>query len=325
MQRRSAIIFVVLNIFLSLGIAYGVITLVGGRSQPVPETSQVITVQFVITATPGPTQTPFIITATPPEGVVLLPTGLFGTPTNITGALTGAGTPTIDPAVLAGGSTGGETLNGTTLPPNCILHTLEEGDTPFSIAEEYGADGAELMAVNGLDDDTARFLQIGQVLIVPLEGCGLTAAALQALQATEEVALATDTPEAPTAVGSPATETAQPSPTATRTLPPTAANAQMEILRVISPGIITAEAVEIRNNGNTVNISGWRLVDGQGNEYVFSEQLLFSQGRITVYTGSGTDSPPAKYWGQQTAVYESGDSVTLLDANGRVQSTFVIP
>ncbi len=332
MQRRSLILFVILNVVISVGVALAVIQLANSRGSSSTSLTQVITVEVVYTATPAPTQTPFIVTATPPTGVVILPPDLLGTPgaaSSDTGGSTGTSgspAPTIDPAVLAA-SGGDPSLLGTALPENCILHTIVEGDTPFAIAEQYGADGFALLEVNGLTEETSVFLQIGQVLIVPLEGCSLTQ---NLFSETADTGVEDVTEEAPTpTAGAPASTdapTATPSPTSSATLPPTAENAQMQIVGIRNPGVITQEYIEILNTGNTVSILNWVIRDGQGSEYRFAEQLLFSRGSIRVYTGSGgTDTPNVKYWGLPSAVWEAGDVATLIDSDGQVQATFVVP
>lgn len=335
MQRRSLIIFVILNVLVSLGVAYALITLVNQNNPASAPVSQaVITVQLIVTSTQGPTQTPFVITATPPEGVVVLPSGLFGTDsTDTTGSNTAqnatvsALVPTIDPTLI--GADAALQGTATALPENCILHTLQSGDTPFAIAERYGSNGFTLMEVNGLTEDNARFLQEGQVLIVPLAGCTLTASSLGLNTANDEAT--EEATEEPVATVEPtreatATITSTATSTSTNTLPPTAANAQLEILSVSNVGDVTAEYVDIRNNGAIVDLTGWKLQDSEGNVYEFpSQRRLFTNGRISVYTRVGTDTGAALFWNRTTAVWSRGASVTLLDNNGRAQSVFVIP
>lgn len=324
MRRFGQIAFIAMNVIISLIVAIAVIQI--NNAQQTPAQSQiVITVPVLITATPNPnqfTQTPFIITTTPLPGtprVAALPTGLID-------ATLDPNLPTIDPALLSASELLQATA-GTALPEGCILHELKEGEFPSSIAEQYGADLFALMAVNGLDDTSAAFLQIGQTIIVPLEGCELSAQSLTATVAA--TILPTDTP-APTQ-GTPPSATlppsVTPSPTTppTSTLPPTAVNAQVAILRVMGAGDITTEGVEIQNNGAVVDLSGWTLSDGGENTYTFSDQRFFTNGRLTVYTRTGTDTPSAKYWNRDTAVWVSGATLTLTDREGRVQSTFRVP
>src|SRR6185369_699958 len=128
MRRRSMIIFVVFNVIISVAVASLVISLRGGQSAS-GSSPIIVTVPIVYTATIGPSQTPYIITATLPDNVVTIPTGLISS-----SDLTNEPLPTFD-------SSGDTSLQGTAtaLPTNCILHVVKEGDTPFAIAEQYGA------------------------------------------------------------------------------------------------------------------------------------------------------------------------------------------
>jgi hypothetical protein len=323
MRRRSMITFIIVNILVSLGVVLGVLSVLEPQSEPAQP--QVITVPVVYTPTRGPTQTPFIITVIP-TGLAVLPTGIVGdsdpaaTEDGVGGGAAVVAA-TLDEEILSADAA----LQGTAtaLPENCIIHVVKEGDTPFGIAEQYGTDGFTLMEVNGMDEVAASSMQIGDALIVPLEGCTLTAQVAAAAAAAADIdatAEATSDADATGEATGEATEDGTPRPTPT--LPPTATTAQMEILRVISPGDVTVEGVEIRNNGDTVNISGWTLTDADGNEFVFPQQLLFSNAQVTVYTRSGQTTAIAFFWGQDTPVWQPGDTVTLTDANNRVQSTF---
>ncbi|MCZ2097924.1 MAG: lamin tail domain-containing protein, partial [Anaerolineae bacterium] len=277
-----------------------------------------------ITATQNPDQTEEvrIITATPlpgTPGVVALPTGLIES----LDATTAAAAPTINPTLI--GADAGLQGTATALPPNCILHTVAEGDTPFGIAEEYGADGTQLMEVNGLTEETASLMQIGDVLIVPLEGCPLTAA--DVVQVEDATEIPPEDLETATPAGSPTeapTATPTPSQVPSATLPPTATNAQVEIVRVLSAGDINAEGVDVRNNGAVVDLTGWKLSNSAGVSYTFPQQRLFTGSVLTVYTRVGTDTPTAKFWGRDTALWSPGATLTLTDAGGRVQSTFIV-
>jgi LysM repeat protein len=324
MRRLGQIGFILLNVIVSLVVVLVVISITNsGRA---PEQDQiVITVPVLITATPNPnqfTQTPWLITTTPLPGtprIGALPTGIID-------ATFDPNAPTIDPALLESSELLQATA-GTPLPENCVLYEIQEGDTPFGIAEQYGVDGFELMAVNGLDDVSASLLQVGQTLIVPLAGCEMTAQALAATEAATIQPTATITPTegTPPSATVPPSVTPSPTNTPTSTLPPTAVNAQVAILRVIGAGDITTEGVEIQNNGAVVDLSGWTLTDGGENTYTFADQRFFTNGRLVVYTRTGTDTPSAKYWNRDTAVWVRGATLALQDREGRVQSTFRVP
>jgi LysM repeat protein len=335
MRRRSLIFFLILNVIVSLSVVALALNVFDAQrerdQQPI-----VVTVPIILTATPDPNATVpvIILTATPMPGTVILPTGLIE---EFSAAQTRVPLPTIDEALLAQS----QSLQGTAtaLPAGCILHEIQAGDTPFGVAERYGANGFELMAINGLDEIAASNLQIGQILIVPLEGCE---AGVQALAATQTAAVATpeptDTPtpevtEAPTGTSTPTptaspttTLTPTPTPTPTTTIPPTAANAQVEIVRVLNVGDVTGESVDIRNNGPVIDLSGWTLRSSDGSVFTFPDQRrLFQGSTITVFSRVGTDTAIALFWNRQEPVWTSGATATLIDAQGRAQSVFTIP
>jgi len=320
MQRRGSIVFIILNVIVTAAVAFIVVNVFANQS-PTTSPVQVVTVEIKITNTPDANSTPHIviITATPLPGTpgsVTLPNDLIQTPDGVQEAslITAQPLPDGIDASIQG--------TATALPPNCILHVLQEGDTPFGVADQYGADGAKLMEVNGLTDETAALLQIGDVLIVPLEGCSMTAQDIaSATPTTEEQVSGTDgTTEATSEV------TAEPTVHPTLTLPPTAASAQVQIVQVVSPGDVTAEGIVIRNNGESINIKDWVLSDSNGNTYTFSERLLFSNASITLFTRTGQDTAIVAFWNRNTPVFtEPGNVLTLTDKNGVVQSTYRVP
>jgi len=81
----------------------------------------------------------------------------------------------------------------------------------------------------------------------------------------------------------------------------------------------------VRNNGAVVDLTGWKLKSSSGKEYTFPQQRLFTGSVLTVYTRVGTDTPTAKFWGLDTALWSSGATLTLTDASGHVQSTYIVP
>mgnify|MGYP005845814487 CR=1 FL=1 len=377
MRRRSLIVFIIINVFVSLGVVLLALRLANPEGGTTTEPPRVITVEIRITNTPDPNLPSGVqvVTATPSPlpSQVVLPTGLLDE-TQVAVAAT-SGTPiadvtvaslpaaTIDPAIAGLSAQVQETASA--LPPNCVLHTLKEGEFPGLVAEQYeGVSVFDLLAVNNLTEESSAFLQIGQVLIVPLPGCGLigqleaqtqTAEAIIALTPTDtptvtgtpptDTPMPTDTPvptetltpsitpsDMPTATISPTptetfTPSLTPSPTFTpsATIPPTAANAQVVIRAVQNAGDVTAEQVVIRNNGATVNLNGWTLRDNSGSVYTFGEKFLFSNAELIVFSGVGTDTPVAVYWGRDQAAWSSGESVILSDPRGTAQSIFTVP
>jgi len=280
--------------------------------------TELITVEVIITATPDPNVSPevIIITATLDRTQVAVPDGIV--PATSSNSTAQPGTTQIPDSDVAAASSGSD------VPDGCLIHIVDEGDTVFGIAEEYEVNPFIMLDVNGFTEDTA-FLNIGDELIVPIEGCPIEqivpATAVPLEIETEETAEVT--PE----VTAEATEEANltPSPTPTVTLAPTATDSEIEIVEVVRPGDVTAEGVRIRNNGRLLDLEGWTLSDADGNEFVFSDFLLFSNAEHTVYTRASENTPIASFWGLEEPVWQPGDVVTLSDADGDVQATYRIP
>lgn len=375
MRARGLIPIILLNVIISLVVAFGAIAIFN-RNATDRVNERLVTVELIITATPDPNATPFIVTVTAqpgdPETVnipddTLVSAGV--TPGTRTTDFRDSGENSPSDSTTDTASSNVLTVNDD-LPPACIKHTIVSGDSPSGLAVSYGVNMFDLMAVNNLTEESARLLAIDQVLIIPLDGCPIEMfmvtptpipsetptpsntleptetftpepTATQTLVPTEthtnapsatntSVPMATHTPE-PTAThtaepASTATPTQTPShtPIPTVTLAPTVENSQISV-EVIGAGDITREEVTIRNNGISTDISGWSIVDIDGNTFTFSDVLLFGGGSITVRTRTGENSPVLLFWGLDSAIFERGDVITLLDRDDNVQSTFRVP
>ncbi len=362
-MRGRSIGFIAINVVVSAGVALGLLQVLpsGDNSTSI----QIATVEIRVTTTPDPDGDSTRI-ASAVDGTVSAQLATF--------EATGAAQVDLPPGLLdddentgsasadvANAQVANEDVNlqstASALPDGCVLHVIEEGDAPFIVAEEYGANGFTLMAINGLTEEDAVNLQIGDVIIVPLANCPVeefldptetpstTPTATQTPSDTPEVsptltstrtvtptetseatdeATETETPEVTETPTLTATVTDEPTATPTRTpvLAPTAITAQVEIVEVISVGDITAEGIRIINNGAVVDITGWTLTDAQGNEFVMPEQRLFTNGSITIFTRAGDNTPIQLFWGRSTPVWgEPDDVATLTDADGNVQSS----
>lgn len=292
---------------------------VGGAGDQVR--TELITVQVIITATPDPNVTPnvIIVTATLDRTQVAVPDNFVPET---------SGTFTSQQLNVTQSSDESSSSNSN-IPSECLIHIVDEGDTIFALAEVYGVNPFIMLDVNGFTEDTA-FLNIGDELIIPIEGCPLDqiiSPTLETPEATEEVTEEV-TVELTAELTAEVTETPQnltPSPTATVTLAPTAINSEIEIIEVVRAGDVTAEGVRIRNNGRLVDVAGWTLSDADGNEFVFDALLIFSNSEHTVYTRTSDNTPIASYWGLEEPVWQAGDVVTLSDEDGDVQAVYRIP
>ncbi len=113
-------------------------------------------------------------------------------------------------------------------------------------------------------------------------------------------------------------------PTAAPGAPATAG--QLEINTVVAAGDVDNERVLIRHIGQEeIALAGWELEDEDGNTFVFPALRMFSGGAVTVYTRAGVNTVVELYWGQDAAVWQSGETVTLRDPDGNLQAEYLIP
>jgi LysM repeat protein len=317
MSRRILIGFLILNVIVSLSVAVIIISydrsrrpdteLIEGPTQivfltttPVPgfdlqpaEYQATIDIQQVtINALVESAQIVAVVTATPGEGEGLA-------------VPEATAIATIDPALLPSIPTDlppGEP-SATPADDGCIRHVVESGDVIFSIAQQYGVFPGDVLLANGLGED--HILQIGDVLIIPVEGC-------DALYTPTPIPTPSNTPFALTQVAP------------TVTLPPTAANAQVVIVDVLSAGDVNTESVELRNLGNVVNLQGWTLSNEAGDTFLFPEFRMQQGALVRVFTRQGRNTPAALYWGRETAAWAAGQTLTLADSGGQIQVTFTV-
>lgn len=85
-----------------------------------------------------------------------------------------------------------------------------------------------------------------------------------------------------------------------------------------------AEYVILENVGDqSVDLEGWTVADEVGQAYEFGNQTLAPGARVTLHTGSGTDTATDVYWGRTRAVWNNdGDVVTVRDTEGTVVARY---
>jgi competence protein ComEC len=79
------------------------------------------------------------------------------------------------------------------------------------------------------------------------------------------------------------------------------------------------EYVVLENRGSDpVDLSGWTVQDEAGATYTFPAGVTLAAGnRVTLYTGSGTDTTTALYWGKDTPIWNNnGDTVYVSNSAG---------
>src|ERR1041385_1695574 len=239
MGRRSLLGFLILNVIVTFATVFLIIKVYTSLAPQGTPKAAVPPLVMIITNTPDPRGAEkvfVVVAATPGSSTDINVSG--GTPdeastSEATSATNDNTVPTVDPALLPPslGTPDASALaaNGTPGSANsgngCQSYTIKQGDTAGAIATVFGISVNDLMRANKLTDADLPRLQIGQVLTIPLNGCGLS---------TEE----------PTETITP-TRLVLPTPIPSATLAPTASQAQVDVTQVISPGDITAEGIEI--------------------------------------------------------------------------------
>ncbi len=191
-------------------------------------------------------------------------------------------------------------------PPSPLLHPVQPGETLAGIARAYGVPLEELIAVNHIQDP--NLIQAGQVLIIP--GVLVTPPP------------AGSPPPSPPPTGGPT-----PTPIQRPTLPALTPSGPplVEIAGVLGAGDLTRESVRIRNRGGAVSLEGWTLSDAGGDRFLFPRLVLFPGGEVTLHSGPGVSTPTDIFWNRAAPAWQSGELLTLRDAEGAVVDTYVVP
>ena len=259
----------------------------GSSNSAASAVPEIITVEIIVTATPDPARQQLAVTATSLREQVDVPADIAAT----------AGAVALTPAAASTFSASTSPtveLNGTLLPGECA-HTVVSGDTPYGIAEQYGADLPLLLEINGMTLDSAVYMQPGDILSLPIEGC-IPDSEIPPPTNPPPLAVPTDVPIA-----------------------------ELEIIEAMGLGDITAEGIRLQNMGENVNLSEWSLTDSAGNRFTFPEFWTASQSDFVIYTRSGTDTHSVFFWNQDQPRFQAGDTLTLRDHRGEIQASLSIP
>jgi LysM repeat protein len=188
----------------------------------------------------------------------------------------------------------------TPTPANTQKYTVQSGDTLSEIARKFDVSVDDIKALNNLPNPD--ILSEGQVLIIP--GSPLT--------------------PTPTRVPIP-TSTRSPLPVITGTASTALGEFFVTIREIKAPGSLTNEQVTFTNLSGQVNMAGWTMTDGEGNQFTFPSLSLLSKGEVIVHTGKGTNTPTDLYWGQTEPRWASGKVAYLRDPNGKLIATYQVP
>jgi hypothetical protein len=67
------------------------------------------------------------------------------------------------------------------------------------------------------------------------------------------------------------------------------------------------------------------LISESGEAFTFPQITLFEKGALYVYSKSGLTSVVTLYWELDNPVWESGDTVLLVDSQGQTHASHQIP
>jgi LysM repeat protein len=188
----------------------------------------------------------------------------------------------------------------TPTPAKVQKYTVQSGDTLSEIARKFDVSVNDIKALNNLPNPD--ILSDGQVLLIP--GSPLT--------------------PTPTRVPIP-TSTRAPLPVITGTASTALGDFFVTIREIKSPGALASEQVILTNLSGQVNMAGWTMTDGEGNQFTFPTLSLLSKGEVTVHTGKGTNTPTDLYWGQAEPRWASGKVAYLRDPGGKLIATYQVP
>ena len=188
----------------------------------------------------------------------------------------------------------------TPTPAKVQKYTVQSGDTLSEIARKFDVSVDDIKALNNLPNPD--ILSDGQVLLIP--GSPLT--------------------PTPTRVPIP-TSTRAPLPVITGTASTALGDFFVTIREIKSPGALASEQVILTNLSGQVNMAGWTMTDGEGNQFTFPTLSLLSKGEVTVHTGKGTNTPTDLYWGQAEPRWASGKVAYLRDPAGKLIATYQVP
>jgi hypothetical protein len=193
--------------------------------------------------------------------------------------------------------------------------------SPFSLGKV-----AAFMLLNILISAITTWVVV-RVLVPPLPALPAQAAAAATAMATQPAAANPPTELQPTAPTTPTETPSQPAagPASQNAAQPgpAASNVKVKIASVVYAGQQSREGVVITNEGEQINLNGWKIVAPTGDTYQFGNITLFKDGIINVYSTRGNDSATNLFWNLDKAVWNTGDEVKLVRGDETV-ATFIV-
>ncbi len=112
-------------------------------------------------------------------------------------------------------------------------------------------------------------------------------------------------------------------------------NLLIEIGEVGGIGNLATEYVRLVRPGSepedTISLQDWSIKDENNHQYNILEQSgvasldLHGQGAVNIYTKEGDSNPIELYLDLSDPIWQPGETVTLIDPDGEVHDTYIIP
>lgn len=186
-----------------------------------------------------------------------------------------------------------------------MVYTVETGDTLGAVAVKFNITVAEILEANEIVNPDA--LEVGQVLIIRRP---FIAPATHTALPPQEIE---QQPESTTSVP-------------TNTPEPLTGESRVLIDSIIGVGDLASERIFLKRVGpGEISLTGWTLVAENGDTFTFPQLTLFENGAVFVHTKQGQTTAVALYWELDHAVWNSGDTVVLIDDQGEVHTSYQIP
>ncbi|MBV7337764.1 LysM peptidoglycan-binding domain-containing protein [Chloroflexi bacterium TSY] len=100
----------------------------------------------------------------------------------------------------------------------------------------------------------------------------------------------------------------------------------VQIAAIDNVGVLESESVLIVNESNTpFNLQGWTLASEGSPVYQFGNLPIFPGGSVRVHSQPGTNSSIDLYWGQTASIWSPKTIVRLVNAEGNLVHSYLVP
>jgi len=115
-------------------------------------------------------------------------------------------------------------------------------------------------------------------------------------------------------------------PQVSQSVPVDLSQVNLEIISVIGSGLVVTEVVVIQNKGDeAVTLTNWALINGSRTIFTFPQVKMFKDGMLQVHSAAGANTAVDLYLGRTEPAWQSGDVASIVDTQGNLVTTYLIP